>query len=35
MPEILNMKIVDEIVHVGNKESFKMTKRLTKEELFY
>ncbi len=32
VPEVLNMKVVDEIVQVGNKESFNMAKRLAKEE---
>ncbi len=32
VPDILNMKVVDEIVQVGNKESFNMAKRLAKEE---
>ncbi len=32
VPDILNMKIVDEIVQIGNKESFNMAKRLAKEE---
>lgn len=31
-PDILNMEVVDEIVQVGNKEAFNMTKRLAKEE---
>ncbi len=32
VPDILNMKVVDEIVQIGNKESFNMAKRLAKEE---
>ena len=32
VPSVLNMKIVDEVVQVGNKESFNMAKRLAKEE---
>ena len=32
VPDVLNMKVVDEIVQVGNKESFNMAKRLAKEE---
>ncbi len=32
VPDILNMEVVDEIVQVGNKESFNMAKRLAKEE---
>jgi cysteine synthase A len=32
VPDILNMKVVDEIVQIGNKESFNMTKQLAKEE---
>jgi len=32
VPDVLNKDIVDEIVQVGDKESFKMAKRLAKEE---
>ncbi len=32
VPDILNMKVIDEVVKIGNKESFSMTKRLAKEE---
>jgi cysteine synthase A len=32
VPDILNMKVIDEIVQVGNEQSFKMAKRLAKEE---
>jgi len=32
VPDVLNMKVVDEIVQIGNKESFNMAKRLAKEE---
>jgi cysteine synthase A len=32
IPDILNMKVIDEIVQVGNKEAFEMAKRLAKEE---
>jgi cysteine synthase A len=32
VPDVLDMKVVDEIVQVGNKESFNMAKRLAKEE---
>jgi len=32
IPDILNMEVVDEIVQIGNKESFNMAKRLAKEE---
>jgi len=32
VPDILNMKVVDEIVQIGNKESFNMAKQLAKEE---
>lgn len=32
VPDVLNMDVVDEIVHVGNKEAFNMAKRLAKEE---
>jgi cysteine synthase A len=32
VPDILNMKVVDEIIQVGNRESFDMAKRLAKEE---
>ncbi|MHC4417374.1 MAG: cysteine synthase A [Planctomycetota bacterium] len=32
VPDVLNMEVVDEIVQVGNKESFNMAKRLAKEE---
>ncbi|MHC4457219.1 MAG: cysteine synthase A [Planctomycetota bacterium] len=32
VPDVLNMEFVDEIVQVGNKESFNMAKRLAKEE---
>jgi cysteine synthase A len=32
VPDILNMNVVDEIVKVGNEESFSMAKRLAKEE---
>ncbi|MHC4463215.1 MAG: cysteine synthase A [Planctomycetota bacterium] len=32
VPDVLNMKVVDEIVQIGNKESFTMAKRLAKEE---
>ncbi len=32
VPEILNMKVIDEIIQVGNEEAFEMAKRLAKEE---
>jgi cysteine synthase A len=32
VPAILNMKVIDEIVQVGNKEAFDMARRLAKEE---
>ena len=32
VPDVLNMEVVDEIVQIGNKESFNMAKRLAKEE---
>lgn len=32
IPDVLSMKIIDEVVKVGNEESFKMAKRLAKEE---
>ena len=32
VPEILDMKVVDEVIQIGNKESFNMAKRLAKEE---
>ncbi|MHC4718907.1 MAG: cysteine synthase A [Planctomycetota bacterium] len=32
VPDVLNMEVVDEIIQVGNKESFNMAKRLAKEE---
>jgi len=32
VPDILNMEVIDEVVKIGNKESFSMTKRLAKEE---
>jgi cysteine synthase A len=32
VPDVLNMKVVDEVVQVTNKESFNMAKRLAKEE---
>jgi cysteine synthase A len=32
VPDVLDMKVVDEIVQVGNKESFNMAKRLAKKE---
>ena len=32
VPDVLNMKVVDEIVQIGNKESFNMAKSLAKEE---
>ena len=32
VPDVLNMEVVDEIVQIGNKEAFNMTKRLAKEE---
>jgi cysteine synthase A len=32
VPEILNTKIIDEVIKVGNDESFEMSKRLAKEE---
>lgn len=32
VPDILNMKVVDEIVQIGNKESFNMAKQLAKDE---
>ena len=32
VPDILNMEIIDEIVKIGNEESFDMAKRLAKEE---
>jgi cysteine synthase A len=32
VPDVLNMEFVDEIIQVGNKESFNMAKRLAKEE---
>lgn len=32
IPDILNMKVIDEIVQVGNKEAFEMAKRLAKED---
>jgi len=32
IPDVLNMEVVDEIVQVGNKESFSMAKRLANEE---
>ena len=32
IPDILNMEIVDEIIQIGNRESFNMAKRLAKDE---
>jgi len=32
VPDVLNMEVVDEVVQIGNKESFNMAKRLAKEE---
>ena len=32
VPEILNVDIIDDIVKIGNDESFDMAKRLAKEE---
>ena len=32
VPDILNMEVVDEIIQIGNKESFNMAKRLAKNE---
>jgi cysteine synthase A len=32
IPEVLNMEVVDEIIKIGDKEAFEMTKRLAKEE---
>jgi cysteine synthase A len=32
VPDVLNMEVVDEIVQIGNKQAFNMTKRLAKEE---
>jgi cysteine synthase A len=32
VPDVLNMEVVDEIVQIGNKESFDMAKRLATEE---
>jgi cysteine synthase A len=32
VPDIMNMKVVDEIVQIGNKESFNMAKQLAKDE---
>ncbi|MHC4648841.1 MAG: pyridoxal-phosphate dependent enzyme, partial [Planctomycetota bacterium] len=32
VPDVLNMKVIDEIVQVGNQEAFDMAKRLAKEE---
>ena len=32
VPDILNMKVVDEVVQIGNKESFNMAKQLAKDE---
>ncbi|HDZ69143.1 MAG TPA: cysteine synthase A [Phycisphaerales bacterium] len=32
VPKIFNMEVVDEVVKIGNEESFKMAKRLAKEE---
>ena len=32
VPDILNMEIVDEIIQIGNRESFNMAKRLAKDE---
>ena len=32
VPDVLNTKVIDEIVQIGNKESFSMAKRLAKEE---
>jgi len=32
VPDVLNMEVVDEIVQIGNKESFNTAKRLAKEE---
>ncbi|MHC4622662.1 MAG: cysteine synthase A [Planctomycetota bacterium] len=32
VPDVLNMKVIDEVVQVGNQEAFDMAKRLAKEE---
>jgi cysteine synthase A len=32
VPEILNTKVIDEIIQIGNDEAFEMSKRLAKEE---
>ena len=32
VPDIFNVEVVDEVVKIGNEESFKMAKRLAKEE---
>lgn len=32
VPKVLNMDVVDEVIQIGNKESFTMAKRLAKEE---
>ena len=32
VPDVLNMEVVDEVVQIGDKEAFKMAKRLAKEE---
>ena len=32
VPDILNMEVVDEIIQIGNRESFNMAKRLAKDE---
>jgi cysteine synthase A len=32
VPQILNMKVIDEVIQVGNEEAFEMAERLAKEE---